>query len=174
MEIRTESWQELHNKLGTSDASPPTPVYVTVYALTRGAGIEVSYARRELRDASTIWRNWVLTDNGHLVHCELEFAAENYDSYAEDSLRNMGNQDSTIDPVVHKAWVRRLEDVTSLHIAAVGRLTGFQKNWFPVGDIRLTFADGTDTNLPGQTQVSPNDREWFDRFLNALRGRVKL
>ena len=102
MEIRTESWQELHNKLGTSDASPPTPVYVAVYALTRGAGIEVSYARRELRDASTIWRNWVLTDDGHLVHSELEFAAENYDSYAEDSLRNMGNQDSTIDPVVHK------------------------------------------------------------------------
>lgn len=173
MQIDIDSWQALHNKLGTGEASPPTPVYTAVYSLTRGAAVDVSYAQYDSDDSTTIWRNWVLTENGHLVHTELEFAAENYDSYAEDDLRRI-DLNKGLEPVVRQAWVRRLETVTSLHIDAVGRMTGFRGKWYPVGDIKLTFADGAHANLPGQMRISQHDREWSDMFINAVRDRVQL
>ncbi|PQP43694.1 hypothetical protein [Mycolicibacterium austroafricanum] len=173
MQIDTDSWQKMHNKLGASGATPPTPVYIAVYALTRGAGIDASYALQELRESSTVWRNWVLTDGGLLAHTELEFAAENYDSYAEDGLRR-GNPSGSIEAIVRQGWVRRLDTVTSLQIDAVGRLMGFRLSWLPVGDIKLTFADGAEAILPGQMRLSQQDWEWSDRFINTLRDRVQL
>lgn len=173
MRIDEASWQALHNRLGASDASPPAPVYIAVYALTRGAAVSASYADRVLSESSTIWRNWVITEGSHLVHTELEFAAENYDSYEEDNLRQ-GNPNGGIQPEVHQAWVRRLDSVTSLHIGAVGRLTGFRLNQYPVGDISLTFTDGTGATLPGQIRLSQQDWEWSDQFINDLRDRAHL
>lgn len=173
MRIDTESWQALHNKLGTTETSPPTPVYLAVYTLTRGASIVASYARQELQESTTRWRNWVITETSHLVYTELEFAAEQYDSYAEDNLRQV-SPNGGIEPDVRQGWVRRLDTVTSLQIDAVGRLTGFRSNWYPVGDIRLTFADGTHTIVPGQMEVSQQERDWSDLFTNTLRERARL
>lgn len=174
MQIDTDAWQALHNQLGSSETSPPTPVYVAVYSLTRGAPIAASYAQQEARETSTRWHNWVITETSLLVHTELEFAEEHYDSYAEDNLREF-NPDSTLEAEVRQAWVRRLDTVTSLDIDAVGRLTGRTTAWwYPIGNIKLTFEDGTNTTLPGQTRVPHQDREWSDRFINTLRDRVQL
>lgn len=173
MQIDTQAWQALANKLRTTATTPPTPVYTAMYTLTRGAPIVASYAQCQLGDSSTSWLNWVITEDSILIHTELEFAAADYDSYAEDRLLQVDPHGGVV-PDIHQGWARRLDTITSLHIDTAGRLIGFRLGQYLIGDLRLAFADGTSMTLPSQVQLQVDDRPRFDQFITVLRDRVRL
>lgn len=173
MRIAVEYWQELDRYLSTAEAGPPTAVTLLIHALAANSDIEDGYAVSKSDNSSTIWRNWVITKTS-LIYTEIQFGAENYDARTED-WDLQGNPNHYIEPDVREAWVRRLDTVTSLTIGSVGRLRGnVRKDWYPVDDLSLTFADGARVDLPGQTSVPVNDRQVSDRFLATLRSRLPV
>jgi hypothetical protein len=172
VKANVEAWGKLTSQLATTDASPPIAVHLLALALLNGAEAVDGYAEYEPLDASTIWRNWLITES-LIVYTDVEFPATNYEQTADDRARQ--TNPSGIEPTVREASIRPICDVKSLRIGSVGgELTGFRRDWYPIGDLVLTFSDGTAIPLPGQMAVPNYGRDRSDAFLAAVRQRIGL
>jgi hypothetical protein len=169
MRIDNDSWLRLQNQLATSVGNPPTAVFLAIHALLGSARIVEGYAETDFGEASTVWRNWVVTDSHLIAHTNVDFAQDNYDSSTEEESYRR-NPEHQVVTTVHDAWVRPLKSATSLRFGDVGRLRKvWNTDWFPIGQIILTFADGASIAVPGQENVDRHDRDKSDRFVAALR-----
>lgn len=172
MRIDNDGWDKLQHRLSTRQAGPPTAVYLLVHTLSGGAEIQDGYAESKSDESSTTWRHWLITSSS-LIYTEVEFAEPNWDGPNEDHARQM-DPNSHVEPIVKTAWIRPFDSVISMAVGAVGRLVGrgFQRDWYAVDGLTLTFADGSVVQLPGQINGPHDSREDSDRFLASVRGRL--
>jgi len=173
MRIDIQGWEKLNHQLSTPQTNPPIAVYLLVNTLTGGADIETSWAESKSQDSTTVWRNWVLTES-LFVYAEVEFGATNFDQAAEDQTRRGNPNDGYVEPTVRQAWARPLASVVSLGVGAVGRLSGFRGDWYPVDGVTLTFADGLQVPLPSQTDAASYEHDRSDQFLATVRSRIPI
>jgi hypothetical protein len=145
-------------------------VFLLVHTLIGDAEIQDGYAESQSLESLTVWRNWVVTDS-LIAYTEVEFPAADYDQAAEDQASH-GNTSDHLEPTVRQAWVRPLTGVASLRIGLIGKLSGFRGDWYPVGGLVLTFADGSEVPLPGQMDVPDYGRDRSDQFLASIRSRI--
>lgn len=166
-------WDNILEYAKTSkNDSPPWAVMVAVAALIGdGDPIEASWVEYEPVGPTT-WTVLIVTKAKRLVYSEVQFKAAGYDG--------LQDQNDPADATVNAAWVRPLRDVVKLKIGKVGLLVGkpgmpvgVGNDWFPVGDVKLTFGDGEIVSLGfDQAGMGEVQRRRSDDFLRAVRAGI--
>jgi hypothetical protein len=173
--MRTSAdWDNIVGHSSTISHSAPWAVPVTLAALVDDDRIEQSWV--EYKPAKpTTWTVYAVTaEKNRLAYAELQFNAEGYDSQED--------QNNPIEATIKAAWIRPLNNVVKLQIGKVGLFVaakagthfGVGSDWFPVGDVHLTFVDGETVTLPIDQGKLDNQtqRDRSDRFLAAVRAGV--
>jgi hypothetical protein len=170
--MRTSAdWDQIFNHVGTQASSPPWAVFLTVAALVGNDGIKASWVDYKPAEPTT-WTVSLVTEAKRLAYVQLQFKAERYDS--DEDRRN------PVDDDLNAAWIRPLSNVVKLQIGRIGMLVGrvgavvgAGNDWFPVGDVQLTFVDGELVTLScDQGEIDRAQRDRSDRFLEAVRSGV--
>jgi hypothetical protein len=172
--MRTRAdWDNVHGHT-SADANPaPWAVVMTMAALVDDDRIEASWV--EYKSAKpTTWAVFEVTTAGRLAYAELQFDAERYDGQED--------QNNPIPATINAAWIRPLHTVVKLQIGKVGLFAGRPgtpfgagNDWFPIGDIQLTFADGETVKFDfDQARMGDAAKRGSDDFLKALRGAINF
>ena len=148
---------------------------VTAAALVTDDRIEQSWV--EFKTAKpTTWTVLVVTAAARLAYAELQFDAERYN----------GQEDQTnpTAATIKAAWIRPLNNVVKLQIGQVGLFVAAKKgtafghggnDWFPIGDVELTFADGETVKFEfDQSGLGQEGRRRSDQFLAAVRAGISF
>lgn len=169
MLLNMNDWENLKPRVLTSRTSPPTDIYLLINAFTRGTEIKTSWAEVLTGGETTVWRHWIVTET-LLVHIDVEFAAEHYDSFAESDLP----QGSRVEATVRRASAHPLTGAVALSIGAVGQLSTFQGSWYPVDGLTVAFADGSKVPLPDQSRLDVRERDSSELFFADLRHALPI
>jgi hypothetical protein len=114
-----------------------------------------------------------VTKAHRLVWVSMQFDAERYDAQAD--------QTSALAAKVNAAWIRPLNNAVRLQIGQVGLFgakagTALLKgnDWFPIGEVQLTFADGETVTLAfDQAQMTQAaEKKRSDDLLTAIRNAI--
>ncbi|EFG77114.1 hypothetical protein HMPREF0591_2982 [Mycobacterium parascrofulaceum ATCC BAA-614] len=170
-------WREIgihtHHRLSLGS---PRSVQLQVAALVGDHSIVASWSAYTSSGPSR-WAVVAVTDDGRLIHVEMEFDVAEYDRDAEAQLHRQRQQ---VTVVVHDASARRLSEAVSLSFGGVSqrfdRFDRPSRDQVDVSDVRLRFPDGSEIDL-GIDQSSihdSDDRARSDELIQAIRSHAGL
>jgi hypothetical protein len=158
--------------------NPPLAVYAALAALVKPP-ISASLVNCDSRQGKTTWFVWVLTESA-LARVVVEFDSECYDGPGETN--RMANKAPAFEDErpagaqVVEAWAQKLSgDHVRAQLVTGTDYVKAQADWFPVPQIRLTFADEREVTIPGENPHAVlAERDESEKFLDAILKRIQF